>query len=121
GRGEEIAAQAAPMHASPHDIPIQVEAPYVAEMVRREMIARFGGDVLTRGYHVTTSIDPVLQAAAQQAVRDGLELYSHRHGWRKVERHFDLAADEDAASASARLQGIVAQGGLLPAIVLRSG
>lgn len=121
-RAAEAAAQAAPMHASPHDIPIEVDAPYVAEMVRREMIARFGGDVLTRGYHVTTTIDPVLQAAAQDAVHDGLFTYDHRHGWRKApELHFDLAADEDAATAAARLHGIPAQGGLLPAIVLRSG
>jgi penicillin-binding protein 1A len=119
-RATETAAQAAPMHASPHDIPIEVDAPYVAEMVRREMIARFGGDVLTRGYHVTTTIDPVLQAAAQAAVHDGLEVYNHRHGWRKAEQHFDLAADEDAATASTRLQGIVTQAGLMPAIVLRS-
>jgi penicillin-binding protein 1A len=120
-RAQEAAAQAAPMHASPHEIPIEVDAPYVAEMVRREMIARFGGDVLIRGYHVTTTIDPVLQAAAQDAVHDGLVTYDHRHGWRKAEQHFDLAADEDAATAAARLHGIPAQGGLLPAIVLRSG
>jgi penicillin-binding protein 1A len=121
-RAAETAAQAAPMHASPHDIPIEVDAPYVAEMVRREMIARFGGDVLTKGYHVTTTIDPVLQAAAQDAIHDGLVTYDHRHGWRKTpEQHFDLAAGEDAATAAARLHGIPAQGGLLPAIVLRSG
>jgi penicillin-binding protein 1A len=119
-RSQEAAAQAAPMHASPHEIPIEVDAPYVAEMVRREMIARFGGDVLTKGYHVTTTIDPVLQAAAQAAVHDGLVIYDHRHGWRKAEQHFDLAADEDATAAAARLHGIPAQGGLLPAIVLRS-
>ena len=90
------------MHAQPHERPIEVSAPYVAEMVRQEMLARFGGDVLTKGYHVTTTIDPALQAAATQAVRDGLTEYDHRHGWREVEQHFDLAAGEDAATASAR-------------------
>src|SRR3546814_303829 len=61
---EAAAARAVPMHASPHERPIEVQAPSVAEMVRREMIARYGGDVLTRGYHVTTTIDPTLPAAA---------------------------------------------------------
>ena len=65
-RAEETAAQAVPMHATPHERPIEVYAPYVAEMVRREMIARFGGDVLTKGYHVTTTIDPDLQVAADR-------------------------------------------------------
>jgi penicillin-binding protein 1A len=90
-------------------------------MVRREMLARYGGDVLTRGYHVTTTIDPVLEAAAAQAVRDGLTDYDHRHGWRQVEQHFDLAPGETAAAASARLRNIYTQGDRIPAIVLRSG
>ncbi len=121
GPAEERAAQAVPMHAAPHDVPVQVDAPYVAEMVRREMVARYGEDVLTRGYHVTTTIDPVLQEAAQKAVRDGLVTYDHRHGWRgKPEQHFELAPGEDAATAGARLRGTPAQGGLVPAVVLRS-
>src|SRR5690606_6814644 len=114
-------ARTVPMHASPHERPIEVYAPYVAEMVRQEMIARYGGDVLTRGYHVTTTIDPTLQSAAIRAVRKGLETYDHRHGWNKVEHHFDLPDDEDAATAAARLRRIPAQGGLIPAVVLRSG
>ncbi|WP_159016504.1 penicillin-binding protein 1A [Cognatiluteimonas profundi] len=118
---EQLASQSVPMHAAPHERPIEVSAPYVAEMVRQEMLARFGGDVLTLGYHVTTTIDPALEAAATQAVRDGLTEYDHRHGWREVEQHFDLAADEDAATASARLRNIAIQGDRIPAVVLRSG
>ena len=114
-------ARATPMHAKPHERPVEAYAPYVAEMVRLEMEARFGGDVLNRGYHVTTTIDPVMQAAADRAVRSGLATYDHRHGWRGAEQSFELAPDEDAASASARLRGIPAQGGLLPAIVLATG
>jgi penicillin-binding protein 1A len=106
------------MHAAAHEPPVQVYAPYVAEMVRQEMVARFGGDVLTRGYHVTTTIDPVLQAAAQQALRDGLESYDHRHGWRGAEQHFDLAPDETAAAAGARVRNVAVQGGLQPAVVV---
>jgi penicillin-binding protein 1A len=109
------------MHAAPHERPVEVSAPYVAEMVRREMIERFGGDVLTKGYHVTTTIDPVLQDAAIKAIHSGLEIYDHRHGWNKVEQHFDLASDESPATASARLRGTAVEADLLPAIVLRSG
>jgi penicillin-binding protein 1A len=117
----ERASQAVEMHASPHERPVEVYAPYVAEMVRQEMIARFGGDVLTKGYHVTTTIDPTLQAAADAAIRSGLSTYDHRHGWRAVEQHFDLAEGEDAATAAARLRSIPAQAGLMPAVVLRTG
>ena len=118
---EAAGAQAVAMHASPHERPVEVYAPYVAEMVRQEMIERYGGDVLTRGYHVTTTIDPEMQAAADRAVRSGLSAYDHRHGWSKVEQSFERADGEDPATVAARLRGIPAQSGLLPAIVLRSG
>jgi penicillin-binding protein 1A len=117
---EEQAARAAPMHASPHERQIEVSAPFVAEMVRQEMIARYGKDVLTRGYHVITTIDPALQSAADDAVRDGLSTYHRRHGWAKVEQTFDLGASEDLATTAARLRGIPAQGELLPAIVVNT-
>jgi penicillin-binding protein 1A len=115
---EAQAAEAVPMHASPHERKPEVYAPYVTEMVRREMLARFGGDVLTKGYHVTTTIDPELQAAADRAVRDGLSTYDHRHGWNKPEQHFELADGEGAAEAAARIRAIPAEAGLLPAVVL---
>ncbi len=119
-QAEADQAKAAPMHATPHERPVEVYAPYVAEMVRQEMVARYGAEALTRGYHVTTTIDPVLQVAADQAIRDGLSVYDRRHGWHGAEQHFDLAAGEDAASLRNRLRGIPAQASLLPAIVTGS-
>lgn len=116
---EAAQAKAEPMHARPHERPIEVYAPYVAEMVRQEMIARFGPEALTKGYHVTTTLDAVAQAAANDAVRDGLGLYDHRHGWNGVEQHVDVAADADAKVLAAHLRGIPAQNGLLPVIVAR--
>lgn len=115
---EAATAKAVPMHATPHERPVEVYAPYVAEMVRQQMIERYGAEALTKGYHVTTTIDPTLQVAADKAVRDGLKVYDRRHGWHGVEQHFDLAANEDAATAKQRLRSIPAQAGLLPAIVL---
>ncbi|MBD9470070.1 penicillin-binding protein 1A [Pseudoxanthomonas sp. PXM01] len=116
---EAAQAKAEPMHAKPHERPIEVYAPYVAEMVRQEMIARFGPEALTKGYHVTTTLDAVAQGAANDAVRDGLGLYDHRHGWNGVEQHFDVAADADAKALAVHLRAIPAQNGLLPVIVAR--
>lgn len=116
---EEQAAQAVPMHASPHERPIEVYAPFVAEMVRQEMIERYGNEALTKGYHVVTTIDPVLQTAADAAVRDGLGTYDHRHGWNpKAMPHLDLPAGEDAATAAGRLRAFPTQGELRAALVL---
>lgn len=117
---EAAQAKAEPMHAKPHERPIEVNAPYVAEMVRQEMIARFGPEALTKGYHVTTTLDAALQTAANEAVRDGLGLYDRRHGWNGVEQHVDVAADADAATLATHLRGIPAQNGLIPVMVART-
>jgi penicillin-binding protein 1A len=117
---QAAAGKAEAMHAKPHERPVEVYAPYVAEMVRQEMIARFGGDVLNKGYHVTTTIDPELQIAADVAVRDGLRLYDHRHGWKGVEQHFEVGADADAAALATHLSSIPTQAGLIPAVVART-
>lgn len=119
-RAEADQAKATPMHASPHERPVEVYAPYVAEMVRQQMIAQFGPEALTRGYHVTTTIDPVLQAAADKALRDGLHTYDRRHGWRGAETHVELASSADARAASRHLRNLPAQGDLLPGVVLSS-
>ena len=115
---EAAVASAVPMHASPHEREVEVSAPYVAEMVRQEMIARFGGDVLSKGYHVTTTIDPELQAAADKAVMDGLRVYDHRHGWRKPEQRVELPESADVAVIAGTLRGMPVQGGLRPAVVV---
>ncbi|MEF9977281.1 MAG: penicillin-binding protein 1A [Thermomonas sp.] len=119
-RAEADAARAVPMHATPHERQIEVYAPYVAEMVRQQMIERFGGDVLSKGYHVTTTIDPALQAAADKAVIDGLRVYDHRHGWRKPEQVVEIPSGADNAAIAALLRGTPPQGGLLPAVVTGS-
>ena len=113
-------AQAEPVHARPHERPVEVYAPYVAEMVRQEMIARFGGEVLTKGYHVTTTIDPTMQIAADVAVRDGLRLYDHRHGWNGVEQHFEVNADADAAALASHVAATPIQNGMIPTVVSKT-
>ncbi|MEO6154653.1 MAG: penicillin-binding protein 1A [Thermomonas sp.] len=117
---QAAAAQATPMHAAPHERQIEVHAPYVAEMVRQEMIARFGGDVLSKGYHVTTTIDPNLQAAAVTAVIEGLRVYDHRHGWRVPEQKVELTDGMDPQAIAAQLRSTPPQAGLLPAVVAGS-
>ncbi|MDQ3289628.1 MAG: penicillin-binding protein 1A [Pseudomonadota bacterium] len=115
---EAARSKSVPMHAQPHEPPVQMYAPYVAEMVRQEMIERFGPEALTKGYKVTTTIDPVMQAAAQKSLGEGLVTYDKRHGWHGAERHFDLADDEDAATARLRLRSVSSQADMLPAIVM---
>ncbi|MGE4367782.1 penicillin-binding protein 1A [Thermomonas sp.] len=120
-RAEMEAARQVPMHAAPHEPRVEVYAPYVAEMVRQQMVDRFGGDVLNKGYRVTTTIDPVLQAAADRAVVDGLRVYDRRHGWRRPEQSVQIPAGADPRAIGQLVRAIPAQGGLLPAVVVDNG
>ena len=124
------AAAASPSTASLHDLPIELEAPYVAEMARIEAERILGPDALIGGFSVYTSIDSRLQIAATNALRAALIDYEERHGYRGPEAH--LAADAAVASAAAvpatnatadesavlgMLRNLNATGGLVPAYV----
>jgi penicillin-binding protein 1A len=76
------AALAEPVVAKLHGPQRQLRAPYVAEMVRAEMVRRFGAAATTAGLKVTTTIDSRLQAAANDALRDRLTGYDEFHGYR---------------------------------------
>ena len=59
------------------------EAPYFAEEVRREVVSRFGEDMLyAGGLSIRTTLDPELQHAARMALQRGLEALDRRQGWR---------------------------------------
>ena len=75
-------AMATPMESRLHGPKLDLQAPYVAEMVRREMILRYGPSAYTKGYKVVTTIDSRLQADAQMALRVALLEYDRRHGYR---------------------------------------
>jgi penicillin-binding protein 1A len=88
-------AKAAPITAKLHTTPSEVEAPYVAEMARAEAISRFGLDAYTSGYTITTTIDSHLQSAANQALRQAIQSYDKRHGYRGIAAHHDITDISD--------------------------
>jgi len=63
----------------------EVNAPWLAEMVREELVDRFGEEIYSSGYKVYTTVSAHRQNAASQAVIDGLLAYDRRHGWRGAE------------------------------------
>jgi penicillin-binding protein 1A len=83
--------------AALHTVQVDVQAPYLAEMVRDEIVQRYGEEAYTSGFDVVTTVESSLQTAANRALHDTLLEYSHRHGYRGPEGHIDLAGvDVDA-------------------------
>ena len=68
-------AKSSPMESRLHGASIEVDAPYLAEMVRNDMQNKYGDAVYTAGYKVYTTIDSRLQAAGTVALRTGLIEY----------------------------------------------
>ncbi len=137
-------ALAVPVHAEVHGQDTALEAPYIAEMVRNEMVARYGDDAYTAGYEVYTTVDRQKQQAANAALREALLEYDRRHGYRGPVQQLNLlgniAADpalqpgelpDNKADSRAllaipdaetdwpgRLADVPAPGNLTPAVVL---
>ena len=95
---------------------IEVEASYVAEMVRNEMVERFDQMAYTDGYTVYTSIDGKSQAAANKGVRSALDAYGERHGYHGAEERLDPVPLGET-ELDAALDDRPTVGELLPAVI----
>lgn len=100
---EHQAALAEPVTGEHHGLKIELDAPYVAEMARAEMVRRFGQAAYTAGLRVTTTVDSRLQAVAQASLRRGVIAYDERHGYRGAAGRLELREDGPAEEAIAAL------------------
>ena len=76
-------AASAPITARYHGLEAEVDGPYVAEMVRQQLLQQYGDDIYRLGYRVYTTIDGQAQNKATQALQAGLLKYNRDHGWHK--------------------------------------
>ena len=120
GSEEMRAAQAEPNRAHPHEPPVQLEAPYAAEMVRQAAVERYGAEALTGGYRVTTTLDSASQEAATLALRTTLLEYDRRHGWRGAEDKVVVGPDDTPAAWAQHLAGRQTIAGLVAGLVVEA-
>ena len=118
GPQEHAVARSEPNNARLRGAVVELNAPWIAEQARLILVDRVGAEQAhSGGYRIYTTVQSDLQRAADQAVRDGLQAYDRRHGWRGPEQHFDL----DALAADTSIEELLARSrvvaDLLPAIV----
>ncbi len=109
------------MDASAHAPHVDVDAPYVAEMVRQQMEQSYGPAAETAGYRVYTTIDGRLQALANRAVQLGLIEYDRQQGWRGPIGRTVLAAGATPAQLEQLVDEYTPLGMLMPAVVVKVG
>jgi penicillin-binding protein 1A len=120
-KAQEAQARAEPSRARPHEPKTELDAPYLAEMVRAAMQERYGAESETSGFKVYTTVRSIDQAAASKSVRDGLVEYDRRHGFRAVEGHLDLTGAESPAELGAALRRFVPISGMPAGVVTGIG
>ncbi|MGA9033854.1 MAG: penicillin-binding protein 1A [Sulfuricaulis sp.] len=108
-----------PLAAGKHAYKFNVEAPYVAEMVRQYMIQAYDEKTYAGGFHVYTTINTNDQQAAVKALRDGLLEYEHRHGYRGPAGHVTVRGEPDKEHLDDVLKDYRVVGDLLPGVVLK--
>ncbi len=116
-------ARESPLVASLHGPSVEVEAPYVAEMVRAEILSRYGAEAYTRGLRVVTTIDGDSQQAANRSLRLALHEYDFRHGYRGPLRSLELGeeSEEEILRWDSILHRARGPGLLFPALVIAVG
>ena len=112
----------AEVSASRHYPKVEVDAPYIGEMVRAFIVDSFGTvDAYNKGYRVYTTVDTRLQQAARHALVNGLRNYDARHGYRGPESTVeDVTAESgeiDTPKLDETLSELTEVGGLMPGII----
>lgn len=118
-RSEYDEAIAEPVTAQLQPVQSELEADYVAEMVRADMLDRFGEDIYTAGYKVITTVSAVNQQAANEALRKALLDYDRRQGYRGPEARVE-SLDADRELLLRELDQRPRAGGLVPGLVLKA-
>ncbi len=113
-----LEATKAPITEKYHAATTQVQAPYVAEMVREAVIDKYGEEAYNRGLMIYTTLSSKLQEEANRSLRDGLIAYEERHGYRKSQENLGAF---DRATWIQVLQKKPIIDGIFPAAVLVVG
>ena len=104
----------APVTARYHGTTVDVDAPYIAEMVRQQLEEQLGDIIYTEGLQIYTTIDAKLQLAANDAVTDTLMSYDKRHGLRQPTQDLADIAQADWLDA---VRNLSSYGELMPGVV----
>tara|TARA_Y100000741_G_scaffold166447_1_gene125919 strand:+ start:986 stop:3415 length:2430 start_codon:yes stop_codon:yes gene_type:complete len=72
----------------------EVDASHIAELVRQEIITRYGLRAYKEGWSVITTIDSSSQRIAKESMMNELFSYDKRHGWREAKNYGNLFTND---------------------------
>ncbi len=111
-------AKLASLTAGLHFATSELDAGYVAEMVRSALYEQHGEAIYNEGWKVYTTVSSRLQSAANRSLRDTLHSYEERHGYRGAISTLEPDALADPEAVLAALDSTPVYGDLDAAVVL---
>jgi penicillin-binding protein 1A len=112
------AAVKEPLSSSLHKRNVEVYAPYVAEMIRTQLIKQYGNEAYNMGLNVYTTIKSKHQLASNRAIQKSLLAYDRRHGYRGAIKTSTLTDEMTPEDYEQLLSNINSIGPLTPSLVI---
>lgn len=117
-RDQMLLAQNSEMTSKITGVQIEVEAGYIAEMARQFALENFGEDALNLGLTIVTTLDSQHQKQANLAIRNGLQNYEKRHGYRGAIKRLAPTTLTNRAEILTSMEEISTPGNLKVATVI---
>ena len=93
-----VLAIAEPVNISKNIKSYDLDSRHLAELIRQEIINRYGLKAYTEGWEVYSTIDSKLQTKAIASISERLSEYDKRHGCRQKNNYLDIFSIEDLNS-----------------------
>lgn len=120
-RDEYEKAKAEPIVANYYGAALEFRADYVTEMVRQEIVKRYGENIAyNKGLKVYATVLSADQKAAQDALRDNLIDYDRKHGWRGAEKLWTGSEAWDDEKIIEHLSKLPKSEPFTPAVVMQA-
>lgn len=116
-------ARSQPIEAYYHTPNIAFSAPYLTELVRQDMVTRYGEQAYEDGYKVYTTVNRKNQLGAEQALRNNVIAYDMRHGYRGPAQVLWKAGETqwDQQRIVSALKKLPSYGPFFPAVITGTG
>ena len=93
-----ILAISEPVNISKNIKSYDLDSRHLAELIRQEIINRYGLRAYSEGWEVYSTIDSKLQSKAIESISERLSEYDKRHGWRPKNNYLDIFSIDDINS-----------------------
>ena len=97
---EYLLAISEPVNISKNIQSYDLDARHLSELIRQEVINRYGLKAYTEGWEVYSTIDSQLQKKALESISDRLSEYDKRHGWRAKDNYLEIFSNQDIEALS---------------------